>query len=118
MRDQDALDLVVSGWCATQDKFELQSLLRTLPIPVAAVMKPAERIDGEHAVGDDGLWPVVRHSAMGDVRVDGQPVRFSRTDWAYERAGPCLGEHTEEVLAELLGMTGADVAELREAGVV
>ncbi|MEM7221094.1 MAG: CoA transferase [Pseudomonadota bacterium] len=116
--DQDALDALIGGWCAQQDKFDLQARLRALPIPVAAVMKPAERIDGEHAVGGDALWPTVTHSAMGEVRVDGQPVRFSKTDWSYERAGPCLGEHTEAVLGELLGLSAADVANLRDEGVV
>jgi crotonobetainyl-CoA:carnitine CoA-transferase CaiB-like acyl-CoA transferase len=34
------------------------------------------------------------------------------------RGGPCVGEHTEEVLTELLGLSAAEVAALREEGVV
>jgi crotonobetainyl-CoA:carnitine CoA-transferase CaiB-like acyl-CoA transferase len=55
---------------------------------------------------------------MGDVRVDGLPVHFSKTDWRLERGGPCLGEHTETVLARLLGLSPDDVAKLRAEGVV
>jgi benzylsuccinate CoA-transferase BbsF subunit len=55
---------------------------------------------------------------MGEVRVDGLPVHFSETDWKIERGGPCIGEHTEEVLTGLLGLSKDDVAQLREEGVV
>ena len=65
-----------------------------------------------------GLWPTVQHTKMGAVRVDGLPVHLFETDWRIERGAPCLGEHTEEVLTELLGLSSADVARLREEGVV
>ena len=65
-----------------------------------------------------GLWPTVRHSKMGDVRVDGLPVHLSKTDWQIERGGPCLGEHTDQVLNELLGLSESEIAQLREEGVV
>jgi crotonobetainyl-CoA:carnitine CoA-transferase CaiB-like acyl-CoA transferase len=55
---------------------------------------------------------------MGDVRVDGLPVHFSKTDWQLARGGPCLGEHTEQVLTTLLGLSADDVAKLRAEGVV
>ena len=65
-----------------------------------------------------GLWPTAHHTKMGDVRVDGLPVHLCETDWRIERGGPCLGEHTEEVLTGLLGLSASDVAKLREEGVV
>ena len=55
---------------------------------------------------------------MGEVRVDGLPVHFSETDWQIARGGPCIGEHTEQVLTSLLGLSSQDVAELRAQGVV
>lgn len=114
---QDELDAQLSAWTKTQDKFDLQQQLRALPIPVAAVNKPAERI--EHpATRDFGLWPEVEHSAMGRVRVDGQPVHFSTTDWRSERGAPCLGEHTRKVLTEILDYSDSDVDAFVEQGVV
>ena len=115
---QDALDERIGAWTAGRGKFEIEADLRTAGVPVAAVRKPAERIDGDPAMARFGLWPTVRHSAMGEVRVDGQPVHFSETDWHMERGGPCLGEHTAEVLGRLLGMDAAEVESLREEGVL
>jgi crotonobetainyl-CoA:carnitine CoA-transferase CaiB-like acyl-CoA transferase len=45
-------------------------------------------------------------------------VRFSETPWSIERGGPCLGEHTAEVLSEVLGLSGEEIAALRKEGVV
>lgn len=80
------------------------------------MQKPGERIDADPDTA--GLWPTVHHSAMGEVRVDGIPAKFSRTPWRIARGGPCLGEHNHEVFARLLGLTAAEVDQLHAEGVV
>ena len=65
-----------------------------------------------------GLWPEVRHSAIGRVRAEGLPVHLSETDWKIERGGPCLGEHNEFVLGEILGLPSTEIDKLREEGVI
>ena len=52
------------------------------------------------------------------LRVDGQPVHFSATDWKIEHGAPCLSEHTEDVLTSVLGLSREEVATLRQEGVV
>jgi crotonobetainyl-CoA:carnitine CoA-transferase CaiB-like acyl-CoA transferase len=115
---EDELETQVSAWTREQGKFEIQRKLIAAGVPAAAVQKPGERIDQDPDTEGFGLWPTVKHSKMGSVRVDGLPVHLSATDWHIEQGGPCLGEHTEEVLAELLGLSSAEVDELREQGVV
>ncbi len=115
---QDSLDDRIAVWTAPQAKFAAQERLREAGVPVAAVMKPEERIDRDPSTGDFGLWPTVRHAKMGDVRVDGQPVHFSATDWHIPRSGPCLGQHNDEVLTRLLGFSTEEVAGLRAEGVI
>jgi len=116
--DQDRLDEFVGAWTRERSKFDVQSALRDARVPVAAVLRPQERIDVDPSTGDFGLWPTVTHTKMGRVRVDGQPVHFSRTDWKIERGAPCLSEHTEEVLTSLLGLSRDDVAALRAEGAI
>lgn len=118
LASQDRLDDLISEWTRAHDKFELQAALRRLPIPGAAVQKPAERIDRDPTTANFGLWPTVTHSAMGEVRVDGQPVHMSRTDWRSTRGGPCLGEHNEEILGRLLGLRPAEVTQLKADEVI
>ncbi|MCA3711916.1 MAG: CoA transferase [Phenylobacterium sp.] len=113
---QDLLDEKLAAWTAGQGKFEVQARLRAAGVPCSAVQTPEERID--HDPDTVGLWPEVVHSAMGRVRVDGLPVRMSRTPWRMERGAPCLGEHNEAVFGRLLGLSTAEVASLKAEGVV
>ena len=86
--------------------------------PYPAVQKPQERIDQDPTTSSFGLWPTVTHKEMGAVRVDGLPVHLSQSDWKINRGAPCLGEHTEEVLVRLLGMSAEEVQTLREENVI
>ena len=73
--------------------------------------------------------PQVRHREMqvsvpypgaqgGRVELIGNPIKYSKTPVAYDRPPPRLGEHTEEVLEELLDLSPAEVAALRDAGAI
>lgn len=118
LAQQDELDSYMECWTTPQDKFEVQQQLRERQLPVAAVQKPQERIDKDLTTENFGLWPSVDHTAMGKVRVDGNPVHFSDTDWQLHSGAPCLGEHTQQVLTELLGMSAEEVDRLRAEGVI
>ena len=115
---QGELDGKLGEWTRLQDKLSLQDMLRELQLPVAVVQKPQERIDHDVTTAAFGLWPEVQHNAIGTVRVDGLPVHLSETDWQFDKAGPCLGEHNEKVLTEILGMTSVEVAQLVEEGII
>ncbi|MEC8822258.1 MAG: CoA transferase [Pseudomonadota bacterium] len=115
---QDELDKQLAGWTSRQEKFSLQEDLRQARIPVGAVQKPQERIDQDPTTAKAGLWPTITHSKMGKVRVDGIPAQFSLTPWQINHGGPCLGEHTEQVLTELLHKSPDEVTQLRSEGVI
>jgi crotonobetainyl-CoA:carnitine CoA-transferase CaiB-like acyl-CoA transferase len=115
---QSALDAQLASWTRGFEKYALARELQAAGVPAAAVAKPEERIDQDPSTAEFGLWPTVKHTKIGNVRVDGLPVHLSKTDWKMERGGPCLGEHTELVLGRLLGMSPDDVAKLRAEGVV
>jgi crotonobetainyl-CoA:carnitine CoA-transferase CaiB-like acyl-CoA transferase len=97
-------------------KFEAQRLLRNAGVPCSAVQTPSERVD--HDPDTEGLWPTVTHTAMGEVRVDGLPARFSKTPGTMTRGAPCLGEHNDEVFGRLLDLSPAEVADLQAEGVI
>lgn len=115
---QDELDGLVAGWTREREKFETEHALQAAGVPAAAVQKPRERIDADPDTERLGLWPTVRHTKMGELRVDGIPAKFSKTPWHIARGGPCLGEHNDEVLARLLGLGADEIDALREEGVI
>ncbi len=115
---QDELDSLVTAWTCERDKFQAERDLQAAGVPAAAVQRPQERIDQDPETSRRGLWPTVHHSKMGDVRVDGMPVKCSKTNWAIRAGGPCIGEYTDQVLSELLGLPQSELDELRAEGVI
>jgi crotonobetainyl-CoA:carnitine CoA-transferase CaiB-like acyl-CoA transferase len=115
---QDELDRLVGEWTAPQNKSELAGRIRAAGIPAAPVLKPAERCDTDERNLDWGLWPTVNHPVIGEIRVDGYPAHLSESDWAVERPAPRLGQHNEEVLVGLLGVSPDEFATLAKDGVV
>ncbi|QXH51682.1 CoA transferase [Pseudomonas fakonensis] len=65
-----------------------------------------------------GLRLDIAHPLAGSVPQVASPIRLSGTPVEYRRAPPLLGEHTEAVLRDVLGLAAGDVQRLREAGVV
>jgi crotonobetainyl-CoA:carnitine CoA-transferase CaiB-like acyl-CoA transferase len=63
-----------------------------------------------------GLRVDLPHPLAGSVPLVANPIQLSATPAQVRRAPPLLGEHTEEVLQERLGMTATDIARLRGAG--
>jgi len=64
------------------------------------------------------LTVTLNHAAVGQMQLVASPLRLSRTPPEYRSAPPLLGEHTEEVLTNLLGMTAHELARLRSDGIV
>jgi crotonobetainyl-CoA:carnitine CoA-transferase CaiB-like acyl-CoA transferase len=65
-----------------------------------------------------GVVVELEHASGEKVKVIANPVRLSATPADYRVPPPLLGEHAEEVLSGLLGMSAAEIAALREKGIV
>jgi crotonobetainyl-CoA:carnitine CoA-transferase CaiB-like acyl-CoA transferase len=60
----------------------------------------------------------MRHPVLGEVKTIGSPYKLSETPPTYRRAPPLMGEHTDEVLVEALGLTPDELADLKTSGVI
>ena len=115
---QDTIDEAINDWTSTRNRWPIASELQDVGVPAAPVLRPAERIDGDIATNHWGLWPMVDHAEMGGVRVDGQPVHFTKTDWSIDRATPTLGQDNNYVFGELLGLGSDEIEQLADEGVI
>jgi CoA:oxalate CoA-transferase len=60
----------------------------------------------------------VHHPGGGDFKVVNNPIKYSRTPCDVDQASPDLGENSEEVLKGLLGLSDAEISDLRKSGVI
>jgi benzylsuccinate CoA-transferase BbsF subunit len=114
----DELEALLAGWTSARPGRDVQQQLRAAGVPCAEVATQEDRIDHDEATSRWGLWPTVRHSEMGEVRVDGMPMHLSESDWVIARGGPCLGEDNHFVFGEILGLEQAEIDELAAAGAI
>jgi crotonobetainyl-CoA:carnitine CoA-transferase CaiB-like acyl-CoA transferase len=69
-------------------------------------------------VNERGMFVDIEHPTLGPVRFAGNPIKMSRTPTVAGSSPPDLGQHSNEVLEQQLGMTADQISELIAAGVV
>jgi crotonobetainyl-CoA:carnitine CoA-transferase CaiB-like acyl-CoA transferase len=116
VRHREELDRLVEEAIGAFDRADLLERLDEAGAPAAPVNR-VDQVLGDAQTLSRPLMRRMRHPRLGDVPVLGMPLAFSDMDPAVRRHSPALGEHTEEVLAEL-GYSPGEAAALREQGVV
>ena len=96
---------------------EWEAILVPAGIPMGAI-NTIDRVVAHPQVAARGALVESDHPVAGRVRSVGPPVRMSETPGRVRTPAPLLGEHTEEVLSSRLGLTAAEIARLRDAGVI
>lgn len=98
-------------------KREWLELLEAAGVPNGPINDVAQVYE-EPQVKARGVRLELEHSAAGQLPLVASPMRFSDTPVEYRLAPPLLGEHTDEVLARLLGKSDAEISALRDRGVI
>jgi len=99
----------------TRSYEEWEALLTRNGIPVGAINNLAQVVDHPQ-VKARGSIVETEHPRAGRLRVVGVPVRLSATPGSIRTSSPALGEHTDVVLRELLGLGTEQIAALKTAG--
>ncbi len=107
----------VAAWCAARTTAAVLGELGEARVPAGPVLTPQQVLDDPHAE-EAGWWRHHEYPGLDlAARVLGFPVRLGPDDPAVDRRAPTVGEHTDEVLADL-GYGPADIAALRSDGVI
>jgi len=112
-----ALDRLIGGRTATWDARELMTRLQARGVPSGIVQNAKDLIEDDAQLAHRRHWITLEHKEMGSTLYNAPPIRLSRTPANLSRPAPLLGEHTEEVCVDLLGMNRMQFDELRAAGV-
>jgi formyl-CoA transferase len=105
----------IEAWTVTKTKFEAMKLLNEHDIPCGPILSMKE-IAEERSLRTTGTIVEVDHPTRGKYLTVGNPIKMSDSPTDVQRS-PLLGEHTDEVLAEL-GYGPQDIGALREQKVI
>ena len=106
----------IEDWTMTRTKYEVMEICNPLNIPVGPILSMKELAE-EPSLRETGTIVEVDHPERGPYLSVGCPVKLSDNDVVVERS-PLLGEHSAEILADVLGYSAAEIAALQESGVV
>lgn len=91
--------------------------LKAAGVPCGSVRDVAEVLQDAHLTARE-MIETVDHASAGAMRVLGVPIKLSDTPGAVRTAPPALGQHTNRILGEDCGLSGAEIEELRSIGAV
>ncbi len=106
----------IERWTMTKTKYEVMEICNPLDIPVGPILSMKELAE-EPSLRETGTIVEVDHPERGKYLTVGCPIKLSDTNVEVTRS-PLLGEHTDEILAEVLGYSAEEIVEIHESGAV
>jgi len=106
----------IEKWTMTKSKFEVMEILTPLNVPCGPVLSMKELAE-EESLRASGTVVEIDHPTRGKYVSVGNPIKLSDSATVVERS-PLLGEHTDQILSEVLGMDSADIEAARSVGAV
>jgi formyl-CoA transferase len=106
----------IEQWTMTKNKMEIMDILNPLNVPCGPILSMKELAE-EPSLRASGTVVEVDHPTRGKYLTVGNPIKLSDSP-ADVRRSPLLGEHTEEVLREVVGLNDEDIKAARAQGAI
>ena len=115
--NSEALIQIMNDAFATRTRDEWMPILEAAGLIASPILDYLEVINDPQVLENDYL-PEFDHPVLGKIRETGIPIEFSETPGSIREPAPQLGQHTEEVLIDLLGYTWPDIERLQDKKVI
>lgn len=115
VRNRAAIDGLIEARLAALGADEVLDLLRKAAVPASRINTVAQALAEPQTV-ETGMIAEIEHATAGLVRTLGIPFHLAGA--SIRRPPPTLGQHTDEVLAEVASLSSTEIAALRNAGVI
>lgn len=111
------LDELVGQWSVKHDSRELTGTLQSLSIAAGAAVNNWQMLEDPH-MNQRGFMMDIDEPDLGVKRYPGQAIRLSSTPATKQNPSPQLGEHTRQLLHNLLSMSNAEIDRHAEHGII
>ncbi len=112
---EERLEQAIAAWTSPQSAEDASATLRAAGVPARPVFTTREVVE-DPELAARGMWVQLPHPEVEGATHVGIPWQLHGTPLRVRRATPALGQHTDEILREVLGLSEAHVAELHAAG--
>jgi len=113
--NEDALESEISAWTRTRDRWQVAEALQAASLAAHPAMTSADLVADPH-LRARGIFVELPHAEVGVRTHVGIPWHLSETPCTVQVPAPLLGEHTDEVLRDVLGYADQPIERLRERG--
>jgi formyl-CoA transferase len=113
-KNQQLMWTLINKYAEQHTKRELMGILNSLDVPCGPIMSTEDLANDEHVRGRD-MWVELDHPERGTWYNVGMPIKLSDSPAVIKRS-PLLGEHTDEILKQVLGYDDTKISTLRQAG--
>ncbi|MGB3627027.1 MAG: CaiB/BaiF CoA-transferase family protein [Henriciella sp.] len=116
--NQVDLDALIQKWTSKRPTAEVEAVMIENAVPVGKVYKAEDMLDDPHFSAREALVDAVSER-WGEVKMPNVAPKLSATPGSVRWAGPDrLGQHTDDVLRDLLGLSTEDIEALRDKQIV
>lgn len=113
---REEIDAALREFCADKPPFIFAAQLRAAGIPASVVLRASDLFEDPQLLHRRYFVPL-EHKQMGRVPYDGLATLFSGTPGKLRKAAPVLGEDTDYILKEILGLPPSEISRLKETGI-
>ena len=117
VKHRDDVDALVGGWTKTLGKYEMFAIAKERRIPLAPV-REVDDVMHDPGMHERGFLQEIDHDEIGRVTVPTSPLRFHGADAVPLQPSPKLGQHHAEIYGDWLGLSGAEITELKNDGAI
>jgi crotonobetainyl-CoA:carnitine CoA-transferase CaiB-like acyl-CoA transferase len=113
----DEIDAIFQEWIGAHDQADVLAVFTEAGAAAAPVYDTRDAFEDPHFIARDNLTAVA-DPELGQIRMQNVTPKLSRTPGSIRHAGPRLGEHTQAVLFDWLGITPEEIKTLEAEGVI
>jgi benzylsuccinate CoA-transferase BbsF subunit len=110
------LDKIISDWTAARRASDAADILQAAGVAAAVVADNRYLDEEDPHINSRGYFVELEHPEVGVKKHCGIPWKMSRTECAVRAPAPCIGQHTDEILTDMLGYGREEIDRLRALG--